>query len=152
MALHHKEDFEIIRDIFRLISKEYIDYGEYQQNWKKQLAKEIKQLIEIHEKKEVKEESVLRNINRMIAYYEQRTAQARSGKKYLKYLEMILQERFNYAFETAFSLGGGIAQRFLTLEDARIYVSDIHVLKTYFDPTTKLFVVLRFPSEAQPRK
>jgi hypothetical protein len=147
MTLHHREDFETIRDILRLLSKEYVEYGEYQQNWKKQLAKEIKQLIELYENREVKEESILRNINRMIAYYEGTGAQARSGKKYLKYLEMILQERFNLAFETAFTLGGGIAQRFMTLEDARIYVSDIAVLKIYFDPQTKLFVVLRYPSQ-----
>jgi hypothetical protein len=146
MPLDHREDFEIIRDIFDLIQHEYIAYGEYSYNWKKQLANEIRQLIKTYENREVKEESIIRNINRMIAYYEQRTAQARSGKKYLKYLEMILQERFNIAFEVAFSLGGGIAQRFLTLEDARIYVSDIPVLKIYFDPQSKLFVVLRFPS------
>jgi hypothetical protein len=147
MSLNHKEDFEVIRDIFRLIQKEYIEYGDYSQNWKKQLAREIKELIKTYENREVKEESILRNINRMIAYYEQRTAQARSGKKYLKYLEIILQERFNLAFEIAFSLGGGVAQRFLSLEDARIYVSDIAVLKIYFDPQTKLFVVLRYPSQ-----
>jgi hypothetical protein len=146
MSLHHKEDFEIIRDIFQLISKEYVEYGEYQQNWKKQLAREIKRLIELYENKEVKEESVLRNINRMIAYYEGTGAQARSGKKYLKYLEMILQERFNIALEVATSLGGGIAQRFLTLQDARVYISDISVLKVYFDTQTKLFVILRYPS------
>ena len=147
MSLDHRKDFEIIRDIFDLIQHEYITYGEYSHSWKKQLANEIRQLILIYENKEVKIESIIRNINRMIAYYEQRTAQARSGRKYLKYLEMILQERFNYAFETAFSLGGGIAQRFLTLEDARIYVSDIPVLRIYFDPSQKLFVVLRFPSQ-----
>jgi hypothetical protein len=146
MTLHHKEDFLIIKDIFELIKTEYVNYGEYSQVWKRELAKEIKQLIELHEHKEVKEESVIRNINRMIAFYLETGAQARSGKRYLKYLEMILQERFNFALETALSLGGGIAQRFLTIEDARLYVSDIQVLKIYFDPSTKLFVVLRFPS------
>jgi hypothetical protein len=146
MALSHKKDFNIIKDVFDLLQHEYIEYGEYSQAWKRELAREIKRLIELHENREVKEESILRNINRMIAYYQESGAQARSGKKYLKYLEMILQERFNTAFEVAFSLGGGIAQRFLTLEDARIYVSDISVLKIYFDPSSKLFVVLRFPS------
>jgi hypothetical protein len=147
MSLHHREDFEIIRDLFELLRTEYVEYNEYSNMWKKELAKEIKQLIELYEHKEVKEESVLRNINRMLAYYEQRTAQARSGKRYLKYFEIILQERFNLAYETALSLGGGVAQRFMTLEDARVYQDDISVLKIYFDPTQKLFVVLRFPSQ-----
>jgi hypothetical protein len=147
MTLHHREDFQIIRDVFELLKTEYIEYGEYSQNWKKNLAREIKNLIELHEHKEVKEESVLRNINRMIAYYTESGSQARSGKRYLKYLEIILQERFNIAYETAISLGGGIAQRFLRLEDARLYIADINILKIYFDPKTKLFVVLRFPSQ-----
>jgi hypothetical protein len=146
MSLHHREDFEIIRDIFELLRTEYVKYGEYSDIWKKELAREIKQLIELYEHKEVKEESVLRNINRMIAYYEHTGAQARSGKRYLKYLEIILQERFNIAYETAISLGGGVAQRFMTLEDARLYVNDIEVLKIYFNPSDKLFYVFRFPS------
>jgi hypothetical protein len=147
MTLHHREDFEIIKDVFELIKNEYIQYEEYSNIWKRELAREIKQLIEIHENKTVKEESVLRNINRMLAYYENRTAQARSGKRYLKYFEIILQERFNLAYETAFSLGGGVAQRFMTLEDARLYIADIEVLKVYFNPQDKLFYVLRYPSQ-----
>ena len=146
MPLNPREDFQIIKDIFNLLKTEYIEYGEYSEIWKKELAREIKQLIELHEHKEIKEESILRNINRMIAYYEGTGAQARSGKKYLKYLEIILQERFNFAYETAISLGGGVAQRFMTLEDARIYIADIEILKVYFNPQDKLFYVFRFPS------
>jgi hypothetical protein len=146
MTLHYREDFQIIRDIFELLKTEYIEYGEYSHNWKKNLAREIKNLIELHEHKEVKEESVLRNINRMIAYYTESGSQARSGKRYLKYLEIILQERFNIAYETAISLGGGIAQRFLRLEDARLYISDLAVLKVYFNTKDKLFYVFRLPS------
>jgi endonuclease IV len=149
MPLHHREDFEIIRDVFDLIRNEYIKYGEYSENWKRELAREIKQVIELLEDRTVKEESILRNINRMLAYYEQSGAQARSGQRYLKYLEIILQEKFDAAFALATFKGevGGIAQRFQTLEEARLYVEDIEVLKIYFDPHTKLFVVLRFDSE-----
>jgi hypothetical protein len=147
MSLNPKDDFQVIKDILDLVKTEYIEYGEYSEIWKKELAKEIKQLIELHEHKEVKEESIIRNINRMIAYYEGTGAQARSGKRYLKYLEIILQERFNLAYETAISLGGGIAQRFMTLEDARLYIADIEVLKVYFNPQDKLFYVLRYPSQ-----
>jgi len=146
MPLNPREDFEIIKDVLNLIKTEYIEYGEYSEAWKKELAKEIKQLIELYEHKEVKEESILRNINRMIAYYEGTGSQARSGKRYLKYLEIILQERFNMAYETAISLGGGVAQRFMRLEDARLYISDIEILKVYFNPQDKLFYVFRFPS------
>jgi len=146
MPLNPREDFEIIKDVLNLIKTEYIEYGEYPEAWKKELAKEIKQLIELYEHKEVKEESILRNINRMIAYYEGTGSQARSGKRYLKYLEIILQERFNMAYETAISLGGGVAQRFMRLEDARLYISDIEILKVYFNPQDKLFYVFRFPS------
>jgi hypothetical protein len=146
MPLNPREDFQIIKDILDLIRNEYIKYGEYPENWKKELVREIKQLIELDEHKEVKEASVLRNINRMIAYYEGTGSQARSGKKYLKYLEIILQERFNIAYETAISLGGGVAQRFLSLEDARLYIADIEILKVYFNPEDKLFYVFRFPS------
>ena len=147
MSLNHREDFEIIRDIFDLMKNEYIEYQEYTEMWKREFAREIKELIEIHENKEVKEESVLRNINRMLAYYEGRDAQARSGKKYLKYLEMILQERFERANTTAHALGGGVAQRFMSLEDARVYTEDISILKIYFNPRDKLFYVFRYPSE-----
>lgn len=146
MPLDTKKDFQIIKDIFNLLKTEYIEYAEYSEVWKKELAREIKQLIELHEQKEIKEESILRNINRMIAYYEETGAQARSGKRYLKYLEIILQERFNLAYETAVSLGGGVAQRFMSLEDARLYIADIEVLKVYFNPEDKLFYVFRFPS------
>jgi len=146
MPLNPREDFQIIKDIFNLLQTEYIEYGEYSEIWKKELAMEMKQIIELHEHKEVKEQSILRNINRMIAYYEGTGKQARSGKKYLKYIEIILQERFNLAYETAISLGGGVAQRFMTLEDARLYIEDIKVLKVYFNPEDKLFYVFRFPS------
>jgi hypothetical protein len=146
MPLNAREDFEIIKDVLNLINTEYIKYREYSTAWKKELAREIKQLIELYEHKEVKEESIIRNINRMIAYYEGTGSQARSGRKYLKYLEIILQERFNIAHEAAISLGGGIAQRFLRLEDARLYIIDIDVLKIYFNPQDKLFYVFRFPS------
>lgn len=147
MPLHHREDFEIIRDVFDLIRNEYVKYGEYSENWKRELAREIKEIIEILEGRTVKEESVLRNLNRMLAYYEQTGSQARSGQRYLKYLEIILQERYDVAFAMSSKEEGNVAQRFQTLEEARLYVEDIEVLKIYFDPHTKLFVVLRFDSE-----
>jgi hypothetical protein len=64
MALNAREDFEIIKDVLNLINTEYVKYREYSTAWKKELAREIKQLIELYEHKEVKEASVIRNINR----------------------------------------------------------------------------------------
>jgi hypothetical protein len=148
MPLHPKQDFEIIREIFDWIRNEGIAYEEYSMQWKKQLAEEIRQMIEIFENKKVKFESVYRNINRMISYYEQTGAQARSGKRYLRHLEFIMKEKFQRALTVAQMMGGGVAQRFLTIEDARAYAGDIpEVLKIYFDPETKLWVVLRYPSK-----
>jgi len=147
MPLHPKKDFEFIKDLFKWIETEGVIYEEYETRWKKQLAEEIRELIRIYENREVKFESVYRNINRMIAYYEKKGAQARSGRRYLKYLEIIFKERFERSVTTAHAFGGGIAQRFLSLEDARIYAEPVpEILKIYPDPDTKLWVVLRYPS------
>jgi len=147
MSLHPKEDFQLIKDIFDWIKTEGTAYEEYGTQWKKQLAEEIRELIRIHENREVKFESVYRNINRMISYYEKTGAQARSGRRYLKYLEIIFRERYQMSLIISQSLGHGIAHRFLTLEDARIYAQDVpNILKIYPDPESKLWVILRYPS------
>jgi hypothetical protein len=148
MPLHPKEDFEIIKNMFDWIKTEGIAYEEYSTLWKKELAREIQELIRIYEGREVKFESVYRNINRMISYYYETGAQARSGKRYLKYLEIIFKNAFERARDTAEILGQGIAQRFLTLEDARIYAEDVpNILKIYPDPESKLWVIMRYPSQ-----
>jgi len=148
MALNHREDRELIRDTLEWFNKDGQLYQEYSNRWKRELAEEIRTLIRYYENKEVKLESVIRNLNRMISYYYETGAQARSGKRYLKYLEIILKERFERAFTVAHALGGGVAQRFLTLEDARIYAEQVpQILKIYFDPETKLWYVFRYPSE-----
>ena len=144
--LDHKEDFTIIRDALRLLREEYVEYGIVKEPWKNWLAAYIQERMYIEEGKKVKFESIIRNINRMIAYYEQSGAQARSGKKYLRYIEDLLSEISLVNHQLAYSLGGGVANRFLTLEDARHYQAGISVLKIVFDPAEKLFVVLRFPS------
>jgi hypothetical protein len=147
MSLDAKKDFELIRDMFEWIKTEGIAYEEYGTQWKKQLAGEIRELIRICENREVKFESVYRNINRMISYYYETGAQARSGRRYLKYLEIIFKERYQKNLAISQSLGQGIAQRFLSLEDARIYAQDVpNILKIYMDPESELWVVLRYPS------
>jgi hypothetical protein len=148
MPLHPKEDFQIIKDMIDWIRTEGIAYEEYGTQWKKQLAEEIQELIYTHEGRKVKFESVYRNINRMISYYYETGAQARSGKRYLKYLEIIFKERYQMSLMISQSLGHGIAQRFLSLEDARIYAEDVpNILKIYPDTESKLWVILRYPSE-----
>jgi hypothetical protein len=146
-SLNIHEDFEIIRDALRLLRTEYKDQRFVSSKWKNDVAWYIQQQLKIYEGKSVKESSIIRNIDRMIAYYEQSGSQARSGKKYLPYLEMMFNEIYQKVYETAHALGGGIAQRFMTLEDALEYKGDIQLLKIVFDPKSKLFVVVRFPSE-----
>jgi anaerobic selenocysteine-containing dehydrogenase len=145
--LDPREDFTIIRDALRLLREEYVIHNIIPEPWKDWLAAYIMDRMYTEEKKRVKYESVIRNINRMIAYYEQSGAQARSGKRYLRYIEDIFSEIYLHAHQLAYSLGGGVANRFMTLEDAREYQAGISVLKIFFDPVEKLFVVLRFPSD-----
>jgi hypothetical protein len=148
MPLHPKEDFELIRDMLNWIQQEGIAYEEYGTQWKKELAREIQELIRIYENKKVKFESVYRNVNRMISYYYETGAQARSGKKYLKYLEIIFEERYQTNLMISQSLGHGIAHRFLSLEDARVYAEDVpNILKIYPDTESKLWVIMRYPSQ-----
>jgi hypothetical protein len=149
--LNIHEDFEIIRDALRLLRTEYIESGWVRKRWRNDVAWYIKHHIQIFEGKSVKESSIIRNIDRMIAYYEQSTSQARSGKKYLPYLEKMFKEIYEQVIETARALEGDIAQRFMSLEDALEYKGDIKVLKIVFDPKTKLFVVVRFPTQYQRR-
>jgi hypothetical protein len=147
MPLHPKEDKELIKDMLNWIQKEGIEYEEYSTLWKKELAREIQELIQIYENKKVKFESVYRNVNRMISYYYETGAQARSGRRYLKYLEIIFKERYQMSMLISQSLGHGIAHRFLSLEDARVYAEDVpNILKIYPDPESKLWVILRYPS------
>jgi hypothetical protein len=151
MPLNPKEDKELIKDMLNWIQKESIEYKEYSTLWKKELAREIQELIRTHENKEVKFESVYRNVNRMISYYYETGAQARSGRRYLKYLEIIFKERYQMSLMISQSLGHGIAHRFLSLEDARIYAEDVpNILKIYPDPESKLWVILRYPSGPLP--
>jgi len=148
MPLNHREDREIIKDMFEWLKKEAVEYEEYGMNWKKQLAEEIQELIYKHEGRKVKFESVYRNINRMISYYYETGAQARSGRRYLKYLEIIFRERYQMSLMISQALGHGIAHRFLTLEDARVYAEDVpNILRIYPDPESKLWVILRYPSQ-----
>lgn len=137
----HK-DFELIRDIFDWIQKEALQYGDYSGKWKDELSEEI---VEYYKQrgKVIKKESVKRNINRMIAYYFQTGSQARSGRRYLEAISEILAKKYKKNLEIAWTSEGGIAQEFLILQDARLYVQDIPVLRTYFDPEKKTWVVLR---------
>lgn len=142
IKLDPHKDFELIKDIFDWIQKEASQYGDYSGKWKDELSEEI---VEYYRQrgKEVKKESVYRNINRMIAYYFQTGSQARSGRRYLEAISEILAKKYKKNLEIAWTSEGGIAQEFLKLQDARLYVQDIPVLRIYFDPEKKTWVVLR---------
>jgi hypothetical protein len=129
--------------MFEWIRVEGVMYGEYSMQWKRDLAREIQEMIRIYEGREVKFESVYRNLNRMISYYDNTGAQARSGRKYLPYLENIFNRHYQRALTASRITGGGIAHRFLDLQSARIYASDIPVLKIYPHPDSRTFEILR---------
>lgn len=143
MPLHPIRDFEFIKNMFDWIQTEGIAYGEYGAQWKRQLAEEIQQLIYVHEGRQVKFESVYRNVNRMISYYYGTGAQARSGRRYLPYLENVFSQHYQRALTSSRITGGGVAHRFLDLQSARIYASDIPVLKIYPHPDSRMFEVFR---------
>lgn len=134
-----EEEKEFIREVFKWMQTTGIQKGFIRKDWKGQLIDFIYEEMK-KEGKEVKRESIRRNINRMIAYYFETGAQARSGKQYLKYLE-----KFITSMQESFELAGAHrAQYFLTLEDAKIYTGDITVLFEMPSWKDKMIVVYRY--------
>lgn len=134
-----EEEKEFIREVFKWMQTTGIQKGFIRKDWKGQLIDFIYEEMK-KEGKEVKRESIRRNINRMIAYYFETGTQARSGKQYLKYLE-----KFITSLQETFELAGAIkAQYFLSLEDAKLYVGDITVLYEMPSWRDKMIVVYRY--------
>ncbi|MEM3871824.1 MAG: hypothetical protein QXE05_04635 [Nitrososphaeria archaeon] len=136
------ETKEFVKEVFEWIKTSGVERGFIRKDWKNHLidiiAEEMKK-----EGKVVKRESIRRNLNRMIAFYYETGAQARSGKQYLKYLE-----KFITSIQESFELAGAMrAQYFLSLEDARLYVGDITVLYEMPSWRDKMFIVYRYYPE-----
>jgi len=138
------EEKEFWKEVFIWIENEGVPEGYFTQNWKKDLASIIWRELQ-EEGKEVKFESVYRNINRMIAYYFDTGAQARSGKKYLPYIEKIM----NQIYQDYMDVGGEITKYFLTYEEAKYYQSGLSVLHIVPDPKSKTLTVIRYYGDQQ---
>ena len=146
LCLHHRTDKDIIKDIFDWCADEGVRYAELQDPWKRTLAEEIRNRL-LAEEIEVKPQSVYRNINRMISYYFETGAQARSGKRYLPHIEKWLRQMEMRVREMVYAMGGHEVARFKTLAEARAYVEGISVLFVYFHPDSKLWIVYKIPSK-----
>lgn len=137
-----EEERKFWRDFFEWIQKEAIEEGIISENWKKDLIDYIYEEMKT-EGKEVKKESIRRNLNRMIAFYYNTGAQARSGRKYKKYFEKWAKG----IYEEYLSLPNvSIATSFIEIEHARDYKGDIAVLKIVPNLTEQTFDIIRLPS------
>jgi len=132
---------EFVKEVFEWIQTTGIENGFFSKNWKEDLINYIQKEMQ-KEGKIVKKESIRRNLNRMIAYYYETGSQARSGRKYLKYIENL----FNEYKEVLVNTNYNIAQYFLTTEEARIYRGNIPVLIDLPDFDTKTITIWRSPS------
>ncbi|MEM0468918.1 MAG: hypothetical protein QXV47_07315 [Fervidicoccaceae archaeon] len=112
-------------------------------NPKRELIDYIQQMMAL-EGRQIKRDSIRRQLDRIIAHYMQTGAQARSGKTYMKYIDAFLKELHNKLPATG--LVQHVAAEFLTLEDARIYAEGVPVLLPVPNPRTGLITVYRLHS------
>jgi len=138
-----EEEKQFIRDIFSWLQTEAIKEGIVSKKWKDDLIDYIYEEMK-REGKEVKKSSIRRNLNRMIAFYFETGVQARSGKRYLKYIERFIES----TYEDYLALPNtSIAAHFLEIEHARDYKADIEVLKIVPNMQMRTFDILRLPSQ-----
>lgn len=136
------ETKEFVKEVFKWLETSGIEQGFVRRDWKGQLIDFIYEEMK-REGREVKKESIRRNLNRMIAYYYESGSQARSGKLYLKYLE-----KFITSIQESFELVGAMrAQYFMTLEEAKLYKGEITVLYEMPSWRDKMFIVYRYYPE-----
>jgi len=135
-----EEEKQFIRDIFKWFQQEAIKEGIVSRKWKDDLIDYIWEEMKA-EGKEVKKASIRRNLNRMLAYYYNTGAQARSGKRYLKYIEKFLRHTYEQYLQLP---NVSIAAHFLELEHARDYKADIEILKIVPNIEVKTFDIIRY--------
>lgn len=131
---------DFVREVFEWIKTTGVEQGYFRKDWKNHLV----EIIQEEMRKEgiiTKKESIRRNLNRMISFYYGTGAQARSGARYLKYLQRHF-DTINVAF---CDMGATIAQYFLTTEEARLYRGEITVLRDVPDFARKSIVIYRMP-------
>lgn len=136
------EEKEFIREVFEWIQTTAVERGHIPKDWKSYLVEYITSEMR-KEGKEVKEASVRRNLNRMIAYYYDTGSQARSGAKYLSYIKNLVNN-----IKNTYSVAGGMpAQYFISAKEARMYAGEILALHPVPDFDTKMIQVIRFYTE-----
>jgi len=138
-----EEEKQFIKDIFEWFKTEAVKEGIISKKWKDDLIDYIYEEIKAGGK-EVKKSSIRRNLNRMLAFYYETGAQARSGKRYLKYIEKFLRHTYEQYLQLP---NVSIAAHFLELEHARDYKADIEVLKIVPNTEVKTFDIIRLPSQ-----
>ncbi len=124
-----EETREFRKEFFEWLQTIGVEEGYIRKDWKSELIEYIWQKMK-EEGKEVKKESIRRNLNRMIAFYYNTGAQARSGKLYWKYIESWYLENVKQVWETRMmiDLNCSLVAHFLKLEHAKDYKSEINVL------------------------
>ena len=135
-----EEEKQSIKNIFEWFKTEAVKEGIISKKWKDDLIDYIYEEIKA-EGKEVKKSSIRRNLNRMLAFYYETGAQARSGKRYLKYIEKFLRHTYEQYLQLP---NVSIAAHFLEIEHARDYKADIEILKIVPNVQTKTFDIIRY--------
>ena len=144
-----QEEIEFIREMFIWFEKRaYEQYFIETPKWKDWLVEQLYKKF-WDEGKNVKKESIRRNLNRMIAYYTGQSKQARSGIKYLPYIYEIIDE-----WKEQLELKGIRAKEFITVEEMEILGYAPHrdnflnyILVSVPDRKSLTIVVYRLPSE-----
>lgn len=134
------ETREFVREMFEWIKTSGVELGYFRADWKNHLIDIIAEEMR-KEGRVIKRESIRRNLNRMISYYYDTGAQARSGRVYLRYL----QRHFDRICSDLCSVGAVVAQYFLSAAEARLYRGELRVLIDVPDFARKAIVVYRLP-------
>jgi len=124
-----EETREFRKEFFEWLQTIGVEEGYIKKDWKSELIEYIQRKM-AEEGKVVKKESIRRNLNRMLAYYYNTGAQARSGKKYWSYIESWYLENIKQVWETRIMIDPNCAPvgSFLKLEHAKDYRGEINVL------------------------
>jgi len=138
-----EEEKIFIRNIFEWFSNEAIKEGIVSKKWKDDLIDYIYEEMKT-EGRVIKKASIRRNLNRMLAFYYDKGIQARSGRRYLKYIEKFLKSVYEEYLQLP---NANIAAHFLEIEHARDYKTDIEVLKIVPNVEVKTFDIIRLPSQ-----
>ena len=143
-----QEQKEFRKEFFEWLQSKHAEEYISANNWKEELIEYIYEQIK-EEGKEVKKESIRRNLNRMLAFYFDTGAQARSGKRYWEYIERWYNEKVKSRWEERMLIdpNATIVAKFLKVEHAVDYKADIEVLYIVPDFETMTIDIYRYYPE-----